>query len=194
MRYNKNQMKKIILIIILLVIIIFTVVSYHVIAHFSTQSTNTVMTPPQPSTGESLCQKNQLETSLSSQGAAGNIYDTLTLTNKGKTTCTVVLGNTVTAQFEASNMTIHYIENVPSENFVLAPDANVYSQIHYPNGPQCQSGIKEQPISFYYKNGQTSLLFVPNAQTLKLTVQACLSPNEKTIIDIWPLSKQPITP
>ena len=190
-------MKKIILIIILLAIIIFTVVSYHVIAHFSTPTLVTTMATPQPSSNipsESLCQTDQLEANLSAQGAAGNIYATLILTNKGKTACIVVLGNTVLAQFNTNNMTTHYIEKVPSQNFSLAPGANVYSQIHYPNGPQCQNGIKEQSISFYYKNGQTSLVFAPNAQTPKLTVQACLSPDEKTIIDIWPLSQQPITP
>jgi hypothetical protein len=186
-------MKKVLLVIILLVIIIATTAAYYFIAHFGNvymAKTNS-QTTNNPS---SLCQNNQLATSLSAQGAAGNIYDTLVLTNKGKTACTVVLGNTITAQFSANNMTVHYVENVSSQNFVLAPATTAYSQIHYPNGPQCQSGIKPQPISFLYKTDQTSVVFASDAQTGKMVVQACVSPTEKTTIDIWPLSKQPITP
>jgi hypothetical protein len=141
-----------------------------------------------------LCQQNQLSGSLSAQGAAGNIYAKLILTNISKTSCEITLGNTISATFAAKNIVIHNQQTVPAENFLLTQGAKVYSQIHYPNGPQCQSSISPQPVTFAYKTAQTSLLFVPDEQTGKLQIQACSSSKEKTTIDIWPLSKNPITP
>jgi Domain of unknown function (DUF4232) len=146
-----------------------------------------------PSTN-SYCKKNQLSATIETEGAAGNIYGTLTLTNISKTSCTITLGNTITAMFSTGNMILHYKQAVPSESFSLAPSAKVYSQIHYPNGPQCQSGILQQPITFFYKTNQTTKTFTLTKQTGKLLVQACKSPNEQTLIDIWPLSKTPVTP
>ena len=152
------------------------------------------MPHPQLAIPPTFCQPNQLSGDIATQAAAGNIYATLTLTNTGKTACEIVLGNTVTAKFDAKNISIHIEQPSSSKNFMLAPGAKVYSQIHYPNGPQCQSGISQKPITFLYTNAQTSLMFTSTTpQTEKLVVQACLSQLEKTVVDIWPLSKNPIT-
>ena len=149
---------------------------------------------PTQSTQTVICQQNQLSATLSAQGAAGNIYAKLELTNTGKTTCEVILGNTVTTMFDAKNIVINNKHTVPSENYMLAPGAKVYSQIHFPNGPQCQSGIAPESITFLYKTAETSVNFTPDAHTGKLFIQACRSAAEKTTVDIWPLSKTPITP
>jgi hypothetical protein len=186
-------MKKLILVIILVVIIIFTIASYFFIARFSNPNAVPIPSPTSANSQTHLCQSNQLSTNISAQGAAGNIYATLEMTNSGKTTCEVVLGNTVTAMFTAKNIIMRYEQTVPSEHFMLAPNAKIYSQIHYPNGPQCQSGITQKPITFFYKTAETNVEFVPTMPVGKLVVQACLSEAEKTIIDIWPLSKTPIT-
>ncbi|SRR6266568_5480745 len=204
-------MKKLTLVVILLAIIAFSFAGYFLISKFSPQNapavtqTPTVATFPTPSTSStskvvptevqiSPCRQDQLSAEISTQGAAGNIYATLELTNKGKTACVVELGNTVKAMLEAKNIVTHDESTVPTQNFILAPKAKVYSQIHYPNGPQCQNGIAQQQITFLYKTDQTTIVFAPNAQTGKLLVQACNSPTEKTIVDIWPLSKTPINP
>ena len=189
-------MKKVVLIIILLAIIGITVAGYYFIAQFSSAPTTTPQSPTITSspTQTTFCSKDQLTATIAAQGAAGNIYATLTMTNTGKTTCTIILGNTVTALFAAQNITVHYLEDSTPNRLLLAPSASVYSQVHYPNGPQCQSGIKEQPVTFLYKADQETVAFVPNAQTGKVALQACSSPQEKTQIDIWPLSKQPVTP
>lgn len=189
-------MKRMPLMFVLLVIIIFTVAGYYFIAQFGATHTTPTQTLPTISIKKPAlpCQKSQLAANISFQGAAGNIFATITMTNTGKTACTIVLGNSITAMFEAKNILIHYIETVTTENFLLAPSATAYSQIHYPNGPQCQSEIKQQPVTFLYKTDQTALPITPNAQTEKPLIQACSSETEKTIIDIWPLAKQPITP
>lgn len=129
-----------------------------------------------------------------SQGAAGNIYDTLTITNTGSTPCEIILGNTITVTADATNIVFHNQKILASENFLLATGAKVYSQLHYPNGPQCQSGISQQPITVLYKTDMTTVPFTPDSQTGKLLIQACSSPQEKTTVDIWPLSKDPVTP
>jgi len=186
-------MKKIILTIILIAIMGFTVANYYLISHFSNPhaALSPSATPTSPQTA--FCQSNQLSGKIDAQGAAGNIYATLTLTNTGKTSCEIVLGNTITVLFNARNIITHYEQNIQEENFILAPGAKVYSQVHYPNGPQCQSTIIQQPIAFFYKTDQASLAFKPTEPTGKLIVQACSSQSEKTMIDIWPISKTPIT-
>lgn len=147
---------------------------------------------PSP-TPPALCTNNQLTASASAQGGAGNIFATLTLTNTGDTACSVTLGKTVTATFDAKNIMVNDKQTMIPKNFVLAPLANAYSQVHYPNGPQCQSPIKPVPITFTYKTDQTAVTFDPIPQGEKLIVQACSAPTEKTVVDIWPLSKAPIT-
>jgi hypothetical protein len=183
------------LIIILVAIVVLAAIGTFLISKFS--SPNAVSQPQldtQTTTTITLCQKNQLSGNIEAQGAAGNIYATLTLTNIGKTACEIILGNTVTAKFDAKNILVHNEQTSPSQSFMLAPGAKVYSQIHSPNGPQCQSGITQKQITFFYTNAQTTRIFTSLApQNKKLVVQACQSQSENTIVDIWPLSKNPIT-
>ena len=187
-------MKRLLLVVILIAIIGFTVANYYFIAHFSNPHAATI-TPMSVSAApqNAFCQSNQLSGDIAAQGAAGNIYATLKLTNTGKTSCEVTLSNSITALFSARNIITHYEQNPEEKNIMLSPGATVYSQVHYPNGPQCQSTIVQQPIAFFYKTPQTDFAFKPTGPTAKLIVQACSSEAEKTIIDIWPISKTPIT-
>jgi hypothetical protein len=143
------------------------------------------------------CTPNQVQATISTQGAAGSIYGNLILTNTGKEACDLEIGNEVIATFDGKyivpeNIVIHDVQSVPSEDLMLAPGEKLYSQVHYPNGPQCQSGIKPIQISFLVN--QSSISFEPDSHTGNLILQACSSAKEKTIIDFWPLSKTPITP
>jgi len=136
-----------------------------------------------------------LAATIAAQGAAGSIFGTLELTNTGTTTCSVVLGNTITETTTAKNVSIHNQQTVPTQVFVLKPHAKVYSQVHFPNGPQCQNGVTPHPITFFYKADQTSIPFQSTTpQTGTLMIQACTSQTEQTVVDIWPLSQSPITP
>jgi hypothetical protein len=191
-------MKNLTLIFILLAIISLSSVLYFLLSHFSppaavisqvpTDSISPTSIPTQPD--NNLCKQNQLVAKVSSQGAAGNIYDTLTITNTANP-CEIVLGNTIMVNFSANNIVLHKQKIVSSQNYLLATNAKVYSQLHYPNGPQCQKGIAPKPITILYKVGQTSVPFVPDVQTGKVEIQACSSDAEKTTVDVWPLSKNP---
>ena len=161
--------------------------------HIKTQTPTLAPTSPQTTS----CQQNQVKATISTQGAAGNIYGTLEMTNTGKSACEIELGNTVIATFDnksliPQNIAVHNVHTVPVESYLLVPGAKVYSQVHYPNGPQCQSGIKQIYVSFLVD--QTGIIFQPDAHTENLVIQACKSDTEKTTVDIWPLSKSPITP
>jgi len=196
------SMRNLTLTVTLVAIVTFSFAIYFLVSHFSPQtpviektsptpiSPTQTLTPPQATT----CKPEQLSGTLSAQGAAGNIYAKLTLTNIGKTACDVELGNTITAIFEAKNIVLHPMQTVSPETLSLMPGDKAYSQVHYPNGPQCQSGITPVSITVQYSTNQTSAFFKPDAQTGKVLVQACSAQTEKTTIDIWPLSKNPITP
>jgi len=193
-------MKKLTISVILLAIVSLSFALYFLISKFSPQ-TPVASESPQvsvsisqmpTSTQTALCQQNQLTGTLSSEGAAGSIYVTLELSNSGKTACEVVLGNTITTTLDAKNIELNQKQTVGSGNFNLAPGAKVYSQAHYPNGPQCQSGVTPKPVTFLYKSSQTSVSFTPNRQTGQVMIQTCSSQSEKTTVDIWPLSKTPI--
>ena len=133
------------------------------------------------------CHPKLLQAIISPEGTAGSTYAKLEITNIGTTSCQVTLGNTITTKFAASNITIHDQEKKPSETIMLAPSKKIYSQIHYPNGAQCSSGVTEKEIVFFY---QTALPFqTKNQDTIK--IQTCKSDSEKTVIDIWPVSQIP---
>lgn len=193
-------MKLLVLITIILGIIGLSVLFFNTRPKSDTQ--NGIITTPSPAKAVSssppqtvVCGEKQLAGSISTQGAAGNIYATLELTNTGTTACQITLGNSITAAFDASNIDLHYQQQSTPQAFMLAPSAKVYSQVHYPNGPQCSSGVREEQVTFFYKTDQTSVTFAPvNIQQEKVVVQDCVSPAERTVIDIWPLSKTPITP
>jgi hypothetical protein len=196
-------MKNMRLIIILSIIIAFCVAGYYFLQTFSKpQNVSKYPAPPfiklstspssanlmtKTSPASSQCTQGQLQATIIEQAGAGNIY--------GKTACSLELGNTIAVMTDTKNVTIHYQKTAPNMMYILAPGANVYSQVHYPNGPQCQSGISPKPITFLYKSGQISDTFqskTPHMGTLM--IQACTSPTEKTTIDIWPLSISPINP
>ncbi len=198
-----SEMKKIMLTVVLLGIIfaaafIFTSKSNApktATAPLSPTPNTVTPLPTLPGTNVAIvfCGSSQLSGNISTEGAAGSIYATLTLTNIGNSTCKVILGNTISAIFDADNIDAQNVQSGQTKNFSLTPQEKVYSQARLPNGPQCQSGIVQKQISFFYKAADTSVEFKPtSANQLKLTVQACTSPAEKTTIDIWPLSENPV--
>ncbi|HSX09334.1 MAG TPA: DUF4232 domain-containing protein [Candidatus Saccharimonadales bacterium] len=184
-------MHKFLLIIILFIIIAGTVGGYYYIAHFSTPLPS-LMAYPSPSS--TTCKASELSGTLSAGAGAGNVYATLELTNIGKKACQIDLGNTVKATFHANNITTRYDESIPPMQLMLAPSKKVYSQIHFPNGPQCQSEITPREITFSYPTSTGTVIFKPDTQNGTLEVDACSAQDQKTVVDIWPLTSTPITP
>jgi len=175
-------MKYIIFGIIFLTVIGITVFAFSKRSHPATQSVPI-------SHQEQHCQRDQIKATFSSEGAAGNIYGQLTMTNISSKPCHISLGNTITITTDTHTIVSNYTQKSPTTDFVLAPGATVYSHVHFPNGPQCQSGVAQKAISFLY----TTIEFRSITKT-PILVQACVSPSEKTIIDIWPLSQIAPTP
>lgn len=137
------------------------------------------------------CNNNQLSALITTEGAAGSIYGNLTITNTSDSECQISLGNLVKAKFSANNISYNYTVTSASQPFTLQPNQKVYSQIHYPNGPQCQSTISSKPISLVYESGSLSLNFKDMNGNTSFNISACLG-TENTLINIWPVSATPI--
>ncbi|HWA51682.1 MAG TPA: DUF4232 domain-containing protein [Patescibacteria group bacterium] len=130
------------------------------------------------------CTTSELKVDIQTEGAAGSIYSNIKATNTSAIACNVILGNSISAKYSASNISVNYENQSPvQQNFILQPNTSAYSQVRVPNGPQCQSTISQQKVDFIYNN-----------QTVgSITIQACSAANENTAIEIWPLSSSPIT-
>lgn len=133
----------------------------------------------------SYCTDNDLSASASFEAAAGNIYGTLTITNISNNDCVITLGNSIKAKYTANNITVAYKSSDPNTMYTLASHAKVYSQVHYPNGPQCQSAILPQPVTLSYEVNNVKVNFE------SFNVSACVG-SENTQIDIWPISINPL--
>lgn len=153
----------------------------------------TRQTPTATSQRESvLCEPEQLSGTISLEPAAGNIYGSLVLTNTGTVPCNVTLGSSITAIYQAKNITLKYNSAPTPHEVTLEPNEKAYSQVHYPNGPQCPGPTAEQPVRFLYEvDGQTVPFIVAGTKKETAVVQACTD-TTTTTIDIWPLSLEPI--
>jgi hypothetical protein len=181
--------KKFYIVIGIIIFVIFLGVIYLVFANKSSLNLAVATSTPQTATPSPIantdCTNDQLSASASYEPAAGNIYGTLTITNTSNTDCTVTLGDTIKANYTASNISINYESNPPTLSQNLHPGDKVYSQVHYPNGPQCQSEILPKPVIFSYEMNNIKVDFDSTS------VSACAG-SENTQIDIWPLSIKPI--
>lgn len=181
-----------------------------------TRKTNNIVTSPQPSPTSAVtnpistpspsitntttfCTPQNVQAGLTLSPGAGNVYGTFTLKNISSSTCQIIGGSFISPQYDTStvkNITITDTGQTQSQPFDLAPNQSIYSQVHYPNGPQCQSvGLNQTPVTFSYKISPTdSVSFkTPDGKTQQI-VQTCKSPTDMTEIQIWNMSTKPITP
>jgi len=148
----------------------------------------------------SYCSSEDLKASLELSPGAGNIFGTPTLQNISNQTCMILGSGYVNVSYDAAtvkNIQVVQMGTPQSEPFQLAPGGFLYSEIHYPNGPQCTSiGITPVNVAFTYQVSPNMGVAFTNSQTgdNKQTVQACSSVSDITQIEVWPLSTQPITP
>jgi len=159
---------------------------------------NTQITKPQAvnSSENSFCTPRDLQGSISLSPGAGNIYGTFTLTNMSSRPCKVLGGEFIDVHYNPTitNISITHVGQTQPAPFVLAPHQTIYSQVHYPNGPQCSSVTKPVPVSFTYAiDAQKEVTFKDANGKAEQQVQACKSPNEITQIQIWNMATQPIT-
>jgi hypothetical protein len=144
------------------------------------------------------CRTTDIQGQLSLEPAAGNIYGTITITNTSTRTCKIIANNNITATYNTNkvkNIVIDYKTKPTLDTYYLLPQNTLYSQIHYPNGPQCSTPIQSTPVIFSYKISSASAVTLRTPQgRITQSVTTCTDPTEKTTIDLWSLSQKPITP
>lgn len=141
-----------------------------------------------------LCNPGDLEAKLSLEGAAGNIYGSMSITNNGSRPCSIAGNRYPRLDYDtetAKNISV-VNEGLPSvREFRLEPGASVYSKIHMPNGPQCSSEIKTVAVKISYEIApQTEIVFRDNRGRQEFTVAACSASADITQIEITNLSDQ----
>lgn len=178
---------------ILLLIAVVVLVSIGVYS-YRNKNTNPLAPATPQATNLLNCTEDDLDGLAEFQGAAGSIYASLTITNKTDNSCIMTLGNSIKINYSANNILTKYTSNSASQTYTLPAGGKVYSQIRYPNGPQCQGPTSPKAITITYGEGDedTILDFADKDGKTNFTVQACAGA-EKTAIDIWPLSKDMIT-
>jgi hypothetical protein len=143
------------------------------------------------------CQPSNLEAKISLSPGAGNVYGDLTIKNVGDNPCSLDLGNSLNVEYDNSIKNItSSLKTKPSLGlFTLNPNSMVYSQVHYPNGPQCNGATKSVNVKFAYKINSGSTVVFKNPQGSEAqSVNACQGSSDMTQIDLWSFSKSKITP
>lgn len=143
----------------------------------------------------SYCSSSNLQAFLNLSPAAGNIYGTFTLKNISNQSCSISGGNFIEVSYPNSikNISVTHVGQTQSQPFTLSPNQTLYSQVHHPNGPQCQGPTQQVNVSFSYKISPTNSITFNTEGNTPAIVQDCQGP-EVTQIQIWQMSTQPITP
>ncbi len=156
------------------------------------------ITLPSPKPTQAIyCKKQDLQASIMLSPGAGNIYGTLKLTNTGSEACEIAGSNPINIQYDADrnkNIQISYVGQTQSDTFNLPPHQSLYSQVHYPNGPQCSTTTNPVIVSFSYAISSRESIEFKNEDLINpVVVQSCKLATEMTQIQIWNLSNDPIT-
>jgi len=184
--------KRIVLIIIALVLI----GSFYIFKNQEQQNvTSTSPTPTIETNSNALnfCKPTDLEATLTAEGAAGNIFGTLTIKNISGKNCEVLGNNYILPIFDAKNLVVKNQGEKGPETFTLSKNQTIYSQIHYPNGPQCSGATNEVNIIYAYKiSPEDSIDFKGENDDTKQTIGVCKSASQLTQLDVWSLSEKPV--
>lgn len=147
-------------------------------------------------TAGAYCTPSQLQATMQPEGAAGNVYVTLTIKNTSSTPCQVTGNNTVKVDYPLSvtNFKTVMKRQPTTAVFTLAPNQTIYSLIHYPNGPQCSSQATGVDAGVSYAiSPKDTISFKPTRGTT-LSIPSCGSASDITTIDLYPFSNQQVTP
>ena len=144
----------------------------------------------EPTTSENFCNKTDLQALVSFEGAAGNIYGTLTIKNISSTACNIIGNNKIETITAPKNISFTY-EGIATTMFTLKPNQTVYGQVHFPNGPQCSGDIITSPISFSYAISNSETITFTTTGPGNAMITTCTAADEPTEIDLWNLSTTP---
>ncbi len=159
----------------------------------------TITSSPKPSATPSTeskiyCLPVDLEAKISLDPGAGNVYGSLTIKNISKSTCRINGMDFILPTSSVKNITISKQGKSVASFFLLKPGETLYSQVHFPNGPQCSTETVATPVVFTYKiSTAQSIQFSDDSGSKEQTVNSCKKESEKTEVQVWPLMHQPIT-
>jgi hypothetical protein len=142
-----------------------------------------------------FCSPTELEGSIQLDGAAGNVYGKVMIKNISERACDIVGSNYLDVRYDIRNVRNVELmpQGTPGESILhIEPNQTVYSQIHYPNGPQCSGATKSINVLYAYRvsTGNEVIVKKPSGEATSLNV--CTS-SKMTTVDIWPLSTSEIT-
>jgi len=142
---------------------------------------------------QNFCLPKNIETNVSFEGGAGNIYGSVTIKNVSSKTCDIQGDKFISAKFSAPNISISQQGKKGSALLHLQPGQTVYSQIHFPNGPQCNGSTHQTAVNFNYEISPESVAtFVQNGNLPTTNVTTCDGKNQLTQIDVWSISLTPL--
>jgi hypothetical protein len=98
------------------------------------------------------CLLDDLSATITFDHAAGNVYGTFALSNISNRVCTVP-NNKIALMYDQQaihTILVTYTSMLASKEFTLNPGGEVTATLHYPNGPQCESGILDAGVSYFY--------------------------------------------
>ncbi|CAN5228404.1 hypothetical protein BH09PAT2_BH09PAT2_06860 [soil metagenome] len=161
------------------------------------ETSETPTTSKQPDT--KYCIPQNLQALLVLDPGAGNSYGTLTLKNISNDTCQIQGGEYISANYDSNiikNIKVSHTGQNQSTSFLLFPNQMIYSQVHYPNGPQCQSiGLNDVQITFSYQiSPNNKVIFKDEHDIAGQMLHICKSPSDMTEIKIWNMATKPISP
>lgn len=148
--------------------------------------TPTGIVSPSP-TASWFCTPAQIRDTIVTQGAAGNVYGNVQIKNISSTSCTIQGNHFLQASFQAKNITIKHQGELGPESITLSPGGVAYSQIHFPNGPQCSGPSTTTPVTFAYMIAPQMTVDFPTAQ-----VTTCVATDQPSQLDVWSISEKPL--
>lgn len=141
-----------------------------------------------------VCNPANLKGTVQLSPGAGNVFGTITLTNTSTTSCEIPGNHFAQLAYDkttAKNIVIVYQGITSTSPFVLSPNESVYATLHYPNGPQCQSGVNPVNVSLAYSISPGNAITIANTGgDIPLVINACISPSEMTQVQVGSFSTQ----
>ncbi len=153
-----------------------------------TKSTPTITVAP-PCTASALAAR------ISFEGAAGNTYGTAVVANISNIPCSIPENTYIDLTFDKNaveNLLLSHNGQPDTDIYTLMPNASVTARIHYPNGPQCSTPVRQISTRYQYLISPGTLITFSDVTNKKdFLVPTCTSLNEITTIDITPFSAIP---
>jgi hypothetical protein len=135
-----------------------------------------------------FCTAGNLTATVTFEPAAGNIYGTFTITNTSTQKCNVLANTFVKVEYAVAknpNVNVVNLGQPSGQPFTLEPDQSIHAKSHYPNGPQCQSGVHPEAVTYTYKVSPDAAVTFTNPDVNRdFPLQVCSSNAEITEVDI----------